>query len=112
MNRIFDKDSYINALHQKGFDISKLEAGWGNVMTQALGLNINIEPHILDTRISRGQNILLCTDGLTDSLHVSQIEQIIRDNCQNPELLCGKLISTANEQYGEDDITVVAGYFV
>ena len=112
LNRIFDKDSYINALRRKGFDISKLEASWGNVMTQALGLNVNIQPHIVDTPISRGENVLLCTDGLTDSLDLARIEQIIRNNCQNPKVLCEKLISTAIEECGEDDTTVIAGYVV
>tara|TARA_B100000029_G_scaffold325243_1_gene317751 strand:- start:22432 stop:23196 length:765 start_codon:yes stop_codon:yes gene_type:complete len=110
LNRIFDKDSYLNALYKRGFDISKLEANWGKVMTQTLGFNVDIEPHIVDTRISRGQNILLCTDGLTDSLDLPQMEQIIRSHYKNPEQLCENLITIAKQEYGEDDITVVAGY--
>ena len=112
LNRIIEKDSYLKALDQRGFDTCRLEASWGNVMTQALGLNVNIKPNIVDTRISRGQNILVCTDGLTDSLGLSQIEQIIRSNYQNPELLCKKLTSIASQECGEDDITVIAGYII
>lgn len=51
--------------------------------------------------------LLLCTDGLTDSLTTARIKQLIGEYGGNPEIIAGKLIEAANQAGGKDNISVI-----
>ena len=110
LKRIFTQDSYLNELSERGFDIFGLEETWGRVMTQALGLKWDVKPHITHVDVRKGHRVIVCTDGLTTSLDDSQIEQTIINNHGSPYMLCEQLISIANQNSADDNITVVAAY--
>jgi serine/threonine protein phosphatase PrpC len=51
--------------------------------------------------------LLLCTDGLTDLVHSSSINQIVRRSAGRPHEVVTALIEAANKAGGKDNVTVV-----
>ncbi|MDO4476540.1 MAG: Stp1/IreP family PP2C-type Ser/Thr phosphatase [Clostridia bacterium] len=76
-----------------------------NIITRALGVNpeIKLEYNTLD--IKKGNIILSCTDGLTNTVEEQDIYNICK-KCDNKEEAVGKLISKGNKNGGNDNITV------
>ena len=110
LQRVFSQDSYLTELSERGFNISGLRETWGRVMTQVLGLTLSVKPHITHLDIGKGNRIIVCTDGLTESLGDSEIKQIMVNNHDSSQRLCEQLIAIANQKPSEDNITVVAAY--
>lgn len=76
-----------------------------NVITRALGVERNI---IVDNdfiNLSKGDTLLLCTDGLTNFVDVDTIFSTFKNN--EISLVCEKLVELANLGGGGDNITVV-----
>ena len=48
-----------------------------NIITQALGVSSTIDPEFDEIKLGENDIILLCTDGLTNSLNDPQIQQIL-----------------------------------
>ena len=74
-----------------------------NIITQALGVSSTIDPEVKELKLDI---ILLCTDGLTNSLSDPQIQQILATKELSLKERCNKLISEANRLGGGDNITV------
>ena len=78
-------------------------------LTQHLGIEpyeMVIEPFNLTFNLCQGDKYLLCSDGLTDMLSESQIQQIISE--EEPTVTSVyKLIDSALDAGGKDNITVV-----
>lgn len=77
-----------------------------NIITQALGVSSTIDPEYKKIKLGENDIILLCTDGLTNSLSDPQIQQILATKDLNLQERCEKLISEANRLGGGDNITV------
>lgn len=77
-----------------------------NIITQALGVSSTIDPEINKIKLNDNDIILLCTDGLTNSLSDPQIQQILATKELSLKERCNKLISEANRLGGGDNITV------
>lgn len=75
-----------------------------NYITKAVGANITVEPDYFEIPCSSGSKILLCSDGLTNYLEDSEILELSREN--SVENFAEKLIETAKERGGNDNITV------
>ena len=79
-----------------------------NVLTQALGVE-STEPLNVETvsgRLSVGQKILLCSDGLTGELEDEEIGMIMRRGLSDPDCVAA-LIQAANNHEGKDNISVI-----
>lgn len=76
-----------------------------NVITRALGVNERIDVDYNEIDLKDGDAILICTDGLTNYVENDRILKIIKNHkfYEYPE----KLIETANNNGGGDNITVV-----
>lgn len=76
-----------------------------NVITRALGVNERIDADYNEINLTDGDAILICTDGLTNYVENDRILKIIKNHnfYEYPE----KLIETANNNGGGDNITVV-----
>ena len=78
-------------------------------MTQHLGINPEdciIEPHIAKEKIMRGDQYLLCSDGLTDMLSDSEINEIMVST-ETSDICVRKLIDAALEKGGRDNVTAI-----
>lgn len=77
-----------------------------NIITRAIGVGTEVSVDFFEVKVSQGDTILLCSDGLTNMLEDKDIKQIVlgqRDIVEKAE----RLIQTANENGGRDNITVV-----
>ena len=78
-------------------------------LTQHLGIpsdEMIIEPHCCHLRIKNGDRVLLCSDGLTDMVTEDEIKNIMVE-MQSTEECADKLLQTAIDNGGKDNVTVV-----
>jgi protein phosphatase len=81
-----------------------------NIILQALGPEPSVKIDLTHQRLSRGDVLVLCTDGLSGLVRTEEIAEVIT---QIPDLAaaCRELVDRANEQGGTDNITVIAARF-
>jgi serine/threonine protein phosphatase PrpC len=77
-----------------------------NVLYKALGRGIEIEPDISHCDLKFGQYLLLCCDGLWGKLEDQAIATTI-EAASTPDAACQNLVARANENGGEDNISVI-----
>lgn len=76
-----------------------------NVLMQAIGVDMDIVPDINKVEL-KGRNVLICSDGLYNSLSDSDILEILyKEDLVNHKV--HELINQANERGGNDNIAVV-----
>jgi protein phosphatase len=82
-----------------------------NVVTNVIGgthPGVKAEVHKLTLVV--GDELLLCSDGLTTMLSDAEITALMRTE-PNPERACRRLLEEANERGGRDNITVVVSSY-
>ena len=77
-----------------------------NIITRALGVATYIDIDFETVDISSGDTVLLCTDGLTNCIDDELIKLASTDN--DFASLADRLVELANQNGGNDNITVVA----
>jgi protein phosphatase len=77
-----------------------------NVVTRALGGGPSVSPDLQELTFQPGDEFLFCSDGLTTMLTDEEILDAAEED-REPQNLCRKLVDTANERGGVDNITVV-----
>lgn len=77
-----------------------------NIITRALGASGNIDIDFFDLKLQPDSILLLCSDGLTNMVTDTQIEQVIRE-ADSLELAAFRLVNLANENGGKDNIGIV-----
>ena len=105
--QLMEDHSLVNEL-VKLHQISKQQARnhpQKNIITQSLGVSSTIDPEYRQVALGENDIILLCTDGLTNSLSDPQIQQILATKDLSLKERCQKLIDEANRVGGEDNIT-------
>lgn len=82
-----------------------------NVILQALGAQNEIYP--VSARVSPCNEdvFLLCSDGLSNKISASDMQKIVLENLGDLKNACAELVTLANENGGEDNITVVIARF-
>lgn len=78
-----------------------------NIITRALGAERTVDIDFFDLKLEAGSVILMCSDGLSNMVEDSQIEQIISDTDKDLEERGRILISEANRNGGKDNIAIV-----
>ena len=69
---------------------------------------VQADAHSLELRV--GDELLLCSDGLTEMLSHDEISEVLRGE-PHLEAACTRLISLANERGGQDNITAIVARF-
>ena len=77
-----------------------------NIITRALGIDPTVRVDAWTLPIVRGDRFVLCSDGLSDEIHDSQIHQIV-STITDPQLAADELVAAANRSGGRDNISVV-----
>jgi len=81
-----------------------------NRITRCLGAVGNSEPDFVWHDVSYGNTLVICSDGLWEMVHEELILAIVNSS-KNPEDICKRLITAANNSGGSDNITVVTAMF-
>lgn len=76
-----------------------------NIITQSLGVSDSVQPTFGEFKIKSKDQILLCTDGLTNMVSEAEISEILGSKLTVQEK-CQQLIDHANAAGGIDNITV------
>ncbi len=77
-----------------------------NVITRALGTEPKMDSDYFTFRLSSGELLLLCSDGLSNLLTDDELLQQAQA-CSEPEELCRRLMDMALENGAHDNVTVV-----
>lgn len=78
-----------------------------NIITRALGTDTRVRPDCFEIDIKEGDVLLLCSDGLTNMLDDTRIEEILREHAGNVEQAGRELVAQANRAGGKDNISVI-----
>ena len=78
-----------------------------NVILQALGAQNEIYPVSARLAPNRNDVVLICSDGLSNKVQAADMQRIVVENFDSLEMACAELVKSANENGGEDNITVV-----
>ncbi len=109
LERLTRDHSYVQDLLDAG-SISE-EQAWGHpdgsVITSHIGMMRGMKKDVLLRLLSRGDKLILVSDGVVDTLRDAQIGEIIAAH-DDVSGLCAALVNAANEAGGIDNITVAA----
>ena len=83
-----------------------------NIVTQSLGITLNVQIDFVRVTLKNEDTILLCSDGLSNMLEDQYIKEIL-GNYSDVNTQAQKAVLAANEAGGRDNITVaIAKYLV
>ena len=77
-----------------------------NIITRAIGVTRELAVDFFEVELRPEDMILLCSDGLTNMVEDEEIKEIVLEQ-KNIVEKAEKLINTANENGGKDNITVI-----
>jgi len=83
-----------------------------NVILQALGAQNEIYPVSARLTPCRNDVLLVCSDGLSNKVSAASMQNHVSSNIDQLELACAGLVREANENGGEDNITVILARLV
>lgn len=86
-----------------------VESPFRHTITRSLGFESDVKVDTFLVNLHRNDYLLLCTDGLYESLPDEYMQRIILKN-KKPEKICHRLIKLANKNGGHDNITVVIAH--
>ena len=78
-----------------------------NIITRAVGTDKEVEIDLIVKEKSKGDILLLCTDGLTNMLSDDEIKELLLKS-SDMQKACELLVHLSNEKGGLDNISVVA----
>lgn len=83
-----------------------------NVIVRALGMKDTVQVDVAFETPQHGDIYLLCSDGLSGMVTDPELERILQESGEDLEAGCNKLIQTANQNGGTDNITCVLTQFL
>jgi len=86
-----------------------------NKITRALGIaaSVEVELRAEAVRLSAGDTLLLCSDGLTDLVPDAEIGSVVANRVSSGAAsVCQELVKLANDRGGHDNITVLVLHVV
>ncbi len=107
IKQVSEDDTYVGWLYRNG-QINEREAKTHprrNVLQKALGGGHQfVEPQVGAIGIEPGDRFLLCTDGVTDGLYNSHLEEILHASTEEP---ARQLVKSAVDYSGRDNTTAL-----
>ncbi|MDQ3939730.1 MAG: Stp1/IreP family PP2C-type Ser/Thr phosphatase [Actinomycetota bacterium] len=77
-----------------------------SIITRVLGVDEDVQVDTASIPVKEGDRLLICSDGLTSMLDVSEIRQVLADE-PDPQAAVDRLVDLANDAGGEDNVTAV-----
>jgi serine/threonine protein phosphatase PrpC len=90
-------------LTQLSHDHSMDEAGYENVLTQAIGIDTEVEPFYFENILQKDDRVLLCSDGLYNIMSEDRLEQGIANGAHSLVKKASKLM----DDHLPDDTTAI-----
>lgn len=91
----------------------KGEAPAQNILLQAMGPSAHVTPDVRFQKATRGDTVLLCSDGLSGMVPDEKIQkELASAGKKNLDKVCERLIEMARAAGGKDNITAVLGHFI
>lgn len=78
-----------------------------NIITRALGAERTVDIDFFDLKLEPDSTILMCSDGLSNMVEDSKLEEIILDQTEELPKKGEKLLKEANQNGGKDNIAVI-----
>ena len=78
-----------------------------NIITRAVGVEPSVDVDVFQMQLKKGIRILLCSDGLTNMVNDQKILEILKDYDKKIEEGVVELVDTANNNGGQDNISVI-----
>ncbi|MCX5723554.1 MAG: protein phosphatase 2C domain-containing protein [Nitrospirae bacterium] len=78
-----------------------------HILTNSLGMGLEMKPELTSTAVTPNDLILLCSDGLTKMLENAAIASILSRANGDPHKACHDLVDQALSRGGEDNVTVI-----
>ena len=77
-----------------------------NIITRAVGVEASVTSDVFDVKLSSGNRILLCSDGLSNTVSAEELLMVSGNNT-DPEKVCGALLELALKRGAPDNVTVL-----
>ena len=78
-----------------------------NIITRALGAERIVDIDFFDLKLEPESTILMCSDGLSNMVEDSKIQEIILDDTKDLPQKGEALLGEANRNGGKDNISVI-----
>jgi protein phosphatase len=78
-----------------------------NVLTKALGAREDVDISLGVEPLRDADVVLLCSDGLSNMLPASRIQEVVLTRSHDLELACRELVARANARGGRDNISII-----
>ena len=113
-NSLTSDHSLVEARVQAGLidRAQSLQSEHQNILLRALGRDADVAIDLTEAAVGAGDQLLLCTDGLTRMVADEQMADVLDRFRGEPQRACDHLIEEANNGGGPDNITVVVVEFV
>jgi PPM family protein phosphatase len=108
-SRLTRDHSVGGALARSGGHVGQ-ESDMDNLLLNALGAGIDVHPDVSRLALQRGDQLLLCSDGLSKDVPDESLASVLARRW-TAERACHELIAMANAAGGGDNITVVIARF-
>jgi PPM family protein phosphatase len=109
ISQITSDHSWVNEQVKLGF-LTRQDAGrhpFRNVVTRALGSKDDVVVDVSEQDMRRGDYLLLCSDGLNTMIDDESIVRTVISHGNDVEKAAVALVDLANENGGEDNVTVI-----
>ena len=77
-----------------------------NIITRAVGVEASVSSDLFDIKLSPGNRLLLCSDGLSNLISAEEMLMVSGNN-QDLEKVCGALLDLALKRGAPDNVTVL-----
>ena len=77
-----------------------------NIITRAIGAENHVQADFFEVKLQKGDQILMCTDGVSNMLTDEEILEILKEQV-NEEKRVEHLVQAANEHGGRDNMGIV-----
>ncbi|SEK83822.1 protein phosphatase [Carnobacterium iners] len=109
LKQVTDDHSLVNELLKSGEITTEaaMNHPQKNILTRSLGVTKKVDVDIVTTSISTGNQLLLCSDGLTNMVNDKEIAKILTISSTSLKEKVSELVSLANANGGYDNVTVM-----
>jgi PPM family protein phosphatase len=83
-----------------------------NIITRSVGYQEEVNADLFYVELKKDDILVMCTDGLTNLLDDTCIQDTVLSHQGDLEAACRQLVSKANDKGGDDNITVVVCHVI